>query len=196
VADLCWHPRGRRLAAGHYGGVSLLSLADGPAGRLERPGSLLRLAWSPDGRHLAAGAQDACVHVWVMPDGRDMAMSGYATKVRELAWDAGGRRLATGGGAQVTVWDFAGRGPQGTRPLELATGDEAVTVLAFAPAGRLLAAGLADGRVSVWEPGRRRAARATWSLPGAVSALAWSPRARAIAAGTEDGALALLPAGQ
>jgi WD40 repeat protein len=70
---------------------------EAPQRRFEWKGSILRLAWSPNGRFVATGDQDSTVHFWFEEDRRDLQMSGYPTKVREL-WNAASRYLATGGG--------------------------------------------------------------------------------------------------
>jgi hypothetical protein len=40
-----------------------------------------------------------------------MQMSGYATKVRSMAWTNRSRYLATGGAESVVCWPFFGGGP-------------------------------------------------------------------------------------
>ncbi len=104
-------------------------------------GSILTLAWSPDGRYLVHGDQDATVHFWVLASGKDYQMWGYPTKVRELAWDHTSRYLATGGGPVVVVWDYAGKGPQSSKPLMLEAHEDFLSALAFQHTGPLLASG-------------------------------------------------------
>ncbi len=77
-------------------------------------------------------------------------MSGYPSKPSALAFDAKGTLLATGGGNAVTVWNFHGKGPEGTRPGPLELHVKTVSTLAFAPKGRYLASGGRDGAVVIW----------------------------------------------
>jgi WD40 repeat protein len=188
VADVCWRPGTGELTSATYGGVTLWSPdRTEPVRRLEWKGSVLTLAWAPDGRHLAHGNQDATVHFWVLKTGRDLQMTGYPTKVRELAWDATGTFLATGGGEAVTVWDSSGKGPEGTTPLGLKGHRGPVSALAFQRRGPLLASGGQDGRVALWQPGKFRKALSQSDLGGGVTAVAWAPDDRGLAAAAEDG---------
>eukprot|EP01048_Picozoa_sp_COSAG05_P005870 COSAG05_NODE_361_length_10793_cov_141.983262_3_plen_223_part_00 len=41
----------------------------------------------------------------------------YSSKITGLCWSRTSRYLATSGGNQVTIWDFAGRGPAGSTPI-------------------------------------------------------------------------------
>jgi WD40 repeat protein len=192
VACVDWHPRGVQLAAGTYGGVHVLRGKDAARSRhLRWKGSVLALATSPDGRRLAHGNQDASVHFWNLRRGSELEMSGYETKVRELAWRHDGRLLATGGGDTVTVWDFAGRGPAGTRPQELEHHSAAVTWLGFQPRSALLASTGQDGSVALWKPGRDDLPLATAAIDDQITTAAWSPDGHRLALGGAAGTVAI-----
>jgi WD40 repeat protein len=90
------------------------------------------------------------VNVWNSRTGRDLKMSGYHTKVRELAWSPRGELLATGGGDAITLWSFAGRGPAGSKPEVLNGHQGRVTGLGFLRDGRLVSCG-DDGGLLVWQ---------------------------------------------
>jgi WD40 repeat protein len=89
----------------------------------------------------ATGDEDSTVQFWIVKSSVDLMMSGYATNVRELSWDATGCYLATGGGTMPCVWDVSGKGPAGTKPMQFDAHQGNVTALAFQPAGPLLASG-------------------------------------------------------
>jgi len=195
VTCLGWHPQRRWVAAGSYGGVVLLSsftleLVD----RLPWKGSVLELAFSPDGRRLAHGNQDASVHFWELATHRELEMQGYERKVRELAWSPDGRWLATGGGDAVVVWDFAGRGPAGSAPVELESHRGPISALAFQPRGVLLASAARDGLVHLWHPEHDDLPLASVALDDELTALAWSPLGTLLAVGGAGGTLAVLAA--
>ena len=190
-----WHPRGVQLAAGAYGGVQLLR-GNGLAreASLAWKGSVLELAIAPDGRRLAHGNQDASVHFWDLRKRTELEMWGYQTKVRQLSWRHDSRLLATGGGAEVTLWDFAGRGPAGTKPLVLSAHDELVTWLGFAPGSKRLASVARDGRVLLWLPGATSRPVAAVQLDGELTCGAWSPDGRQVAVGSATGQIVVLDA--
>jgi WD40 repeat protein len=155
-------------------------------------GSVLALAWSPDGRYLATGDQDATVHFWIVSTGRDLQMSGYEVKVRELAWDSSSRFLATGGGAELVIWDCSGKGPQGTRPLMLEGHEDLVSAVAWQPGSELLASGGRDGAVLFWRPRVSVKPVARWASRGEVTGLTWTADGFRIAIGDGEGRLATL----
>jgi WD40 repeat protein len=195
IADVTWRPRADDLTVAAYGGVTVYGpTSDTPRAAFEWKGSVLALAWSPDGKFIATGNQDATVHFWYFKSGQDLHMSGYPIKVRELAWDPASRYLATGGGEQVTVWDCAGKGPEGTQPAGLNVHADRVTVLAYQKSGPVLASGGADGLVALWQPGKfkKPLAKATPDAGAAseVTQVAWSPTDTRLAVGTAAGTVA------
>jgi WD40 repeat protein len=200
IAALQWAPRTvqiRRaaavLATAVYGRVTLWTPERSePLTQFAWKGSILTLAWSPDGRYLVHGDQDATVHFWVLADGKDAQMWGYPTKVRELAWDHTSRYLATGGGPVVVVWDYAGKGPQGSKPLMLEAHEDFLSALAFQHAHPLLASGGLDGRVVVWQPGKSRLPLTQNMLDAGITQLAWAPDDQALAIGSEMGTVMVL----
>lgn len=138
---------------------------------------MVSLVVSPDRKHLACGCQDRSVHVWIAKSGEDMQMNGYGAKPRELAWDSRSRFLATGGGPDVTVWDFSGKGPQGSRPKVCPGLEGRVTDLAFRPASTVLAGGAQDGEVLLWDLTKPRKPLGGGTLGEEVSRLACDRRA-------------------
>ncbi|HYZ30170.1 MAG TPA: hypothetical protein VE570_14005 [Thermoleophilaceae bacterium] len=192
VACIEWHPRGVEVAAGTYGGVHLLRGRDaGPARRLFWTGSVLAIAISPDGRRLAHGNQDASVHFWDLQRGAELEMWGYVTKVRQLAWRHDGRLLATGGGTSVTVWNFKGRGPAGTRPEELDHHTEPITWLGFQPLSPLLASTGHDGIAALWKPGTDDVPLTAVAIDDRITTAAWSPDGSRLAIGGASGTVAV-----
>jgi WD40 repeat protein len=188
VSDIRWHSGRGELAIAAYGGITLCRPDDAAdPRRLPWLGSALVLAWSPDGRCIASGDQDATVHFWLSDSDKNLQMWGYPRKVRELAWDATGRYLATGGGHSVTVWDCGGQGPEGTKPIQLRGTDAALTVLTYQWRSDLLAAAAEDGRVTIWAPARVRRQMAALEIDAPVTRLAWSPDDRLLAVAGADG---------
>ena len=65
---------------------------------------------------LASGLQDGTVHFWNIPASTQSQMKGYGAKVAHTGWSANGKYLATAADRSIVVWEFAGRGPEGSEP--------------------------------------------------------------------------------
>jgi WD40 repeat protein len=113
---------------------------------------LFGLSWSPNGQVMATGTHDQGLHIWYPKSGDDLHMSGYTHRIKTLAWDSHSRFLATGGGQDVTVWDFSGKGPAGSTPVVLSAHSRNISQLAYQPNGALLSSGDEAGQVFVWQP--------------------------------------------
>lgn len=191
VSGLAWRADGTGLAAIAYGGVQVWSFAPRSKHRyLPWKGSLVSIAWSPDGKVIACGSQDCSVHFWRMATGEDSQMMGYPTKLKALAWDAESRLLATSGDAAITVWDFRGKGPEGTTPRQLEAHAGVCTQLAFDAGKGVLASGSQDSSVVLWEPRRSTRPLCYAFLDAAITALVWHPEHRALLGGDAHGNLA------
>ena len=185
-----------RVAAAAYGGVHVYHVSDSTAADiLPFTGSLLALVISPDRRWAASGNQDATLHVWrVGRQGQELEMSGYPTKITTLAFSPDSTLLASGGGPNVTVWDFRGSGPKGSSPRVLSAHEKVVTGLAWSPDGTVLASSGDDGLVAAWKPsaavpGRPVGATKLWTDPAPATTVTWSP-AGAVVAGWANGVVA------
>ena len=165
------------VALGGRGAVELVSPDGAVSAGFGWPGAVLVLATSPDGRWLAGGNQDASVRVRTTgapPD--DLVMTGFAGKVEVLAWSPDSRRLAVANLGEVTVWDFAGRGPKGTMPRRLTGHRGRVTAVAPHPAldGVVMTAD-ESGLVRVW---RDEEVVGEELLGAAVGCATWLPDRR------------------
>ncbi|MEE6167709.1 MULTISPECIES: WD40 repeat domain-containing protein [unclassified Mycolicibacterium] len=191
----------RRVATAAYGGVHVYHASPTAAPDiLPFTGSLLALAISPDRRWAASGNQDATLHVWRIGRGGDeLEMSGYPTKISTLEFSPDSALLASGGGQDVTVWDFTGPGPRGRTPRILRAHDATVTALAWSPRGDLLAAAAGDGQVALWEPrrgrpGRPLAAQDILSEQAPATAISWDATGRLLAGWSDATVVAHMPA--
>ena len=194
VTSLAWSTDGSRLGVGCYGGVEWFEPGSGPlpTRRFEWKGSVLSLAMAPSGKWLVSGNQDNSVHLWRLWSGDDLQMSGYPAKVEHLAWDATSRWLAVGSLGELTIWDFSGKGPAGTRPKQLDAHERHISAVAYQHAGTLLASGAADATVALWDPTRSKTPVTRFEVTGGVSTIGWSPDDRAMAVGTAGGEVAVI----
>jgi WD40 repeat protein len=192
VSGLSFRDDGTALAAIVYGAVNIWPFVPGAKPkRFEWKGSLISLAWSPDAKVIACGSQDGSVHFWRLASGRDSEMSGYPFKPKALAWDHESKLLATGGDATATVWDFRGKGPEGTHPIQLKAHKGVCTRLAFSPRKSVLASGAQDASVLLWEPRRGPKPIGYAFLEDEVTALVWHPEHRGLLGGDASGTLRL-----
>ena len=188
ISDLAWQPATKLLTSATYGRISFWQAESATLMRsLEWKGSILVMAWSPDGNLVATGDQDATVHFWMTKTGKDLQMYGYPTKVRELSWNGTSRYLATGGSPTVTVWDCSGKGPEGSKPIELKGHAAFVSALAFQHHGPIIASGSAEGTLMFWHVDKPRRPLFQAPLAAGISQIVWSPDDHLVAVGTEAG---------
>ncbi|MCF7983081.1 MAG: hypothetical protein K9L70_01635 [Thiohalocapsa sp.] len=199
VLAFAWAPDGRRLAIAANQGLHVWrDGAEAPAQLLDFPGAPLAVDWRSDGKALAVGTQDGFLQVWRQPApagkrgaGGQLTMRGYPAKVRCVHWHPRRSRVATAGGSDVAVWDTPQTGPG--RAVPLRAHEAAVTALAYAPDGGLLASADRDGRVCLWRDGGDLLL--TFVLGAEVTALSWSPDGAVLALGCTDGQLRVLEPG-
>ena len=86
VGGLALDAKGRRLAASHYGGVTLryALMADDKGVALKWAGSHLDVTISPDADYVVSAMQENSLHGWRLPEKTDLRMSGYSAKTRSL----------------------------------------------------------------------------------------------------------------
>jgi len=190
VGGLGINAKGKRLAVTHYNGVSLWWLAaqTGTPAMLEWKGSHLQVVWSPDCDYVLTTMQENALHGWRLSDGEHMRMSGYATKVRSIAFTKRGHFLATGGSERVICWPFTGGGPMGKAPVEFGgAGGAPVTAVASNPVHDVVAAGFENGTLLVGQAGTQGVNLLMKENGNSVTSLAWNPEGDRLLAGTENG---------
>ena len=197
ITAVSWTPSGRRVGVTSYGGITWYDPDHLPSVRPSRThefkGSPLSLVLAPNGKWACAGFQDASIHLWRLWSGDDLSMSGYPAKIEHLAFRDDSHWMASACLDELTVWDFSGRGPKGTRPAAGTAHERHISCLAWEPGGTRLLTGGADGRIALW-PSPRSVSRPLEPLGTddhdvAVAAIAWLPGAGSVVVGRADGSL-------
>ena len=191
VGGLAINPKGKRLAAAHYNGVSLWWLGSTAAPTvLEWRGSHLQVVWSPDGDYIVTGMQENALHGWRLSDSEHMRMTGYPGKVRGLTFTRKGHFLATTGSDSVICWPFSGSGPMGKPPAEFGSADGTfVSAVAANPKLDIVAAGFEDGSVLVGQPGSTNTIGIIDASGSPITCMAWNPDGDRLLIGNEAGAV-------
>jgi WD40 repeat protein len=194
VGGLAFAPKGLRLAIAHYNGATLWfpNMAAQPE-FLAWAGSHLGVSFSPDNKFLVTTMHEPALHGWRLADNRHMRMTGYPSRVRSIAWGAGGRYLATSGADMVIMWPFVGKdGPMGKEPAMLAPLQAKVTAVACHPKEDVLAAGYEDGTVLMvrMHDGAEILVRRNGTPP--IAGLAWNATGAWLAFADETGEAGLL----
>jgi WD40 repeat protein len=189
ITHLAWRGRDELVAAGN--GALFVDRVDSRAiEQFVLEGTPLTLALSPDNKVAASGLADGTVNFRYLNSRKRSRMSGYAGKVDQTSWSANSRWLATTstGASSIVMWDFSGKGPEGSDPLQLNAHEERIEALAFQSNGALLVSTGRDWRVALWRPGPgSRAALDIQLLDGPAGTVAWSADGRRLAVAQPSG---------
>ena len=196
VACLAWTPDGGSLAAGMNGGIRWYQDGVEAWKTFDYAGALLALAVAPSGRWIASGNHDNSVHCWRLWNEEELFMSGYEQKILQLAWSRDSRYLAVGNPGEVTVWDFSGKGPRGSKPDRFAGHVRRIVALAYQPDSTLLMSAGAEGRLCLWDPRAKRRLVSTTQFDAEIATATWSHAGDRIAVALADGTVCIaeLPA--
>jgi WD40 repeat protein len=191
VAALAFDKSGRELGAALNGEMAIHRI-DKDSYRTRRflwDGACLTVSFSPNGKVLASGLADGSVHFWYLSSAKDSQMRGYGSRVLLTGFSSNSRHLATSAGPEIVVWDFGGKGPEGSRPAQLLGHTERVECFDWQPNGNYLVSGGRDWRISLWCPSKATQAVDAHLADAEVTALKWSPDSRFVAVGEKKGKL-------
>jgi WD40 repeat protein len=159
--------------------------------RYKWPAPCLTVNFSGNGRFLASGMADGSLHFWNRSTGKDSQMRGYDGRVQLVGWSDNSRYLATSAGNEVVLWDFSGRGPEGTRPVVLNGHTERVDCFAWQPGGEHLVSGGRDWRLNLWRPGKSAQAIDVQMTDSEISVVRWSADGKRVAVGEKQGRVSI-----
>jgi WD40 repeat protein len=194
VGGIAFAPKGLRLAAARYNGVTLWWAGTETAPvELGWNGAHTGVTFSPDGKYVVSTMQENALHGWKLEDGKDMRMTGYPSKPRSVSWSVKGRFLATSGANAAILWPFHFRdGPMGRQPMQLGAREVVVSRVACHPKEETVAIGYQDGMILAVRFGDAQEALLRRPGKNPVSALAWDRQGRRLAFGCEDGSAGIV----
>jgi RNA polymerase sigma factor (sigma-70 family) len=156
---------------------------------------VLAVCFSPDCKIVASGGCDETIRFWDVATGKERSAIKVGQPVESLAYSPDGETVATGSGfGVVSRWNVATgmkmeplHDPE-QKMLSGGLGMLAVSV-AFSPDGKLLAAGMYDHRIRLWEmpSGKELAPLKGHTAP--VFDIAFSPDGKLLVSGSGDGSI-------
>jgi eukaryotic-like serine/threonine-protein kinase len=158
-------------------------------------GAIYDLAVSPT-RDVASSGSDATIRVWDAGSVQEPWRRRYPTAVTSVAYSSDGKSFAAGGPTFVEVWDVSSgqkRWTQGDRlAFESDQPDTSLShCLAFHPASRMLAAGLANGNVQLRDALDGHVLRTINAHARRVTSVDFSPDGKMLASAGADRLVAL-----
>lgn len=192
VSDFAWNPKNPlEIASVCGGGAQMWRIGEAePFARFDWGGASLLVAWSADARWIATGDQTPSVHLYDFTRDYPLHIHGFETKVKTIDFSPDGKRLVTGGGSTITVWNCTGKtGPEKTVPDQLKFHKGDLETLAWSPTGEFLASGDNAGRLVISEARGRPVSAFEDKQP--ITALAWRADGQCLAAGDGAGRVVL-----
>jgi WD40 repeat protein len=159
--------------------------------RYKWPAACLTVNFSGNGRFLASGMADGTLHFWNRSTGKDSQMRGYDGKVELVAFGDNSRYLASCTGNELVLWNFSGRGPEGTKPVVLSGHTDRIEAFAWQTGGEHLVSGGRDWRLNLWRPGKATQPLDVQMLDSEISATRWSPDGKRVAVGEKKGRITI-----
>ncbi|WP_217578055.1 WD40 repeat domain-containing protein [Mesorhizobium sp. GbtcB19] len=187
---------GKRLAFDSGKGVSIWTV-DGdlaPIREFSTPAGPTSLHWNSDGSWLACGLETGGFVLASLADGQSGVVGGFPSPVRTVCWSQPVNALFASGAFRIAGWSMAAPPLRDAAAGALETGRSGlvpVETVAAHPKRKIIAAGYANGRITVAHIGSRD--ELVVKLSGStITALAWSGDGQHLAAGMADGTAAII----
>ncbi len=185
VRAVAWSPDGSRLATGSDNGIVRI-WDTGDCQALGEP--LMRgtghLEWNPEGRRLASMYSGKIVNVWDVATGVTILSKRVEhNSVDSMSWGAQTDTLALAADGKVYLWN-PDREAEFDEPIE-GFSEKGVNELAWSPDGSILACGIVDGKIQLWNGSKITTSHE--SHDGQVNHLAWNRAGTMVASASGDG---------
>jgi dipeptidyl aminopeptidase/acylaminoacyl peptidase len=183
VSKVAYTPDGTSLAVAAGGEVKLWVLTrDGPKVRTTLKTDAHSIAFTPDGRTLLTAGDDGAVKAWNVDIGEARAaIQRVDGDVLNFAMSHDGKTLALADGSAVVLLDYnAGETTKRTMFKVI------VTCLEFHPDGKILAAGVLDKTIKLWDASNGRELATLTGHTGRINSVAFSPDGKTLASASDD----------
>ncbi|NGN43009.1 WD40 repeat domain-containing protein [Mesorhizobium sp. CGMCC 1.15528] len=196
TGTLSFSPEGQHLACGSGNGLSIWSIEGNaaPMRHISLSVPPVSIRWSSDGSWLACGLETGGFSLVGLVDGRNGIVAGFPSPVRNVCWSSPASALFASGAFRIAGWSMAAPPFDGETSGALETGRAGLVLLetiAAHPEKKLVAAGCANGQITIAQIGTRDELLVR-PLGSAVTALAWSGDGHHLAMGTVDGTAAIV----
>lgn len=190
VTVLAISPDGGTLAAAFPGGLACWSLAnlDAAPSQIALPGTALGLTWHPSGAWLSAALGTDGFALIQMADKQVQHRGNFPAPVLQTAFGASTDAVVASGAFRLAAWSLQ----QGESLVTGKAGLVLIAAVAASPNRNLVAAGYANGLLSLAEIGRPTEMLLREDTGAGVSALSWSANGSYLAVAGSDGSAALV----
>jgi len=192
VLAIAWHPNGEQLAVSGHLAVKIWSRSDwnNDPRVQELAATGVAIAISPNGQYIAAGNLDNTLMVWGWNSPHPWRMTGFPSKVSQLAWANPARSsapvIAAASGLGLIVWRKLPTDEAGWDSRAFDLHQKKIVAIAFQPGSKLLASAAEDGKVILWHKAKVLGQMLDGADKG-FSTLAWNPSGNRLAAGGAQG---------